>query len=80
MVAFLCTFDCQPVDFRYFTTMNKLPGVLLFLVLVIIILEILTLRALSSAEKRIYALEKKVETLTIAPVTAPAAAQPAGAK
>jgi Tfp pilus assembly protein PilX len=60
--------------------MNKLPGVLLFLVLVIIILEILALRALSSAEKRIYALEKKVEALTIAPATAPAAAQPAVAK
>ena len=59
--------------------MNKLPGVLLFLVLVIIILEILTLRTLSQAEKRIYALEKKVEALSVAPAPT-IATQPAETK
>ena len=66
-MAVLCTLDCTPTNPVYSPTMNKLPGVLLFLVLVIIIMEILTLRTLSLAEKRIYALEKKVETLSVAP-------------
>jgi hypothetical protein len=52
--------------------MKKLPGVILFLVLVLVILQILTLRALSNAEKRINALEMKMtaSSLTTAPVTA----------
>jgi len=53
--------------------MQKLPGVLLFLILVIIILEILTLRTLSQAEKRIDALEKKVATLSVTPAPTTAA-------
>ena len=61
--------------------MKKLPGVLLFLVLVLVILQILTLRAVSSAEKRITALEEKVKTLTAAPAAMPAVnAQPAETK
>ena len=61
--------------------MQKLPGVLLFLLLVVIILEILTLRTLSKDEKRIYVLEQKIEALSAIPAPAPAAtAQPAEAK
>ena len=58
--------------------MKRLPGVLLFLILVIIILEILTLRTLSQAEKRIDALEKKVDALSGPPASA--VTQPAEAK
>ena len=61
--------------------MQKLPGVLLFLLLVVIILEILTLRTLSKDEKRIYVLEQKIEALSVVPAPAPTAtAQPAEAK
>ena len=53
--------------------MKKLPGVLLFLILVLVILQILSLRALSRAEQRLTALEKRVETLSMAkPEAAPA--------
>jgi hypothetical protein len=61
--------------------MIKLNSVLLFLLLVLVIFQIFTLRAVSSAEKRITALEKKVNAVSVAP--APAAtvvAQPVEAK
>jgi hypothetical protein len=61
--------------------MQKLPGVLLFLLLVVVILEILTLRTLSKDEKRIYVLEQKMEAMSVVPAPAPAAtAQPAETK
>ncbi len=47
--------------------MKKLPGVILFLILVIFLLEIFTLRTLSNAEKRISVLEKKVAEQSAAP-------------
>jgi hypothetical protein len=43
--------------------MNKLPGVILFIVLGLVILQIVTLRVLSQAEKRIIALETKVAAI-----------------
>ncbi len=49
--------------------MTKLPGVLLFLILVIFLLEIFTLRTLSNAEKRISVLEKKVAAQAAVPST-----------
>jgi len=52
--------------------MQKLPGVLLFLLLVLVIFQIMTLRAVSSAEKRITALEKKVGSLSVVPTAAAA--------
>jgi len=55
--------------------MQKLPGVLLFLLLVVVILEILTLRTLSKDEKRIYMLEQKMNTLSAAPTPATAPSQ-----
>jgi hypothetical protein len=60
--------------------MQKLPGVLLFIVLALVILQILSLRALSQAEKRLTVLEKKVETLSTAPATTTAAANPVEVK
>ena len=74
MVAVQCALDCAPLKPVYSSIMQKLPGVLLFIVLALVILQILSLRALSQAEKRLMALEKKVETLSTVP--APAAAQP----
>ncbi len=47
--------------------MTKLPSVLLFLILIIFLLEIFTLRTLSNAEKRISVLEKKIAAQTAAP-------------
>ncbi len=44
-------------------TMKRLPGVILFLILALVILEIVTLYMLSNAQKRIAVLEKKVEAL-----------------
>jgi len=58
--------------------MTKLPGVLLFLILVIFLLEIFTLRTLSNAEKRIGVLEKKIAAQAV--VTTPAAGTPAEVK
>jgi hypothetical protein len=56
--------------------MIKLNSVLLFLLLVLVIFQIFTLRAVSSAEKRITALEKKVNVVSVAPAaTAPADAK-----
>ncbi len=57
--------------------MKRLPGVILFLILVLILLGIFSLRMISQAEKRIAVLEKKVETLQqvakpAAPTTEPA--------
>jgi len=43
--------------------MKRLPGVLLFLILVLVILQIVTMRVLSSTQKRVTVLEKKVESL-----------------
>jgi len=80
MVAVQCALDCAPLKSLYSPTMQKLPGVLLFIVLALVILQILSLRALSQAEKRLMALEKKVETLSIAPTPSAAAAQPVEAK
>jgi hypothetical protein len=61
--------------------MIKLNGVLLFLLLVLVIFQIFTLRAVSSAEKRITTLEKKVAALAVAPAPAAAVvAQPIEAK
>ncbi|MFT3868394.1 MAG: hypothetical protein QM715_07840 [Nibricoccus sp.] len=51
--------------------MKRLPGVLLFLILVLVLLQILTMRVLSSTGKRVTILEKKVESLQ------PAVQQPA---
>jgi hypothetical protein len=66
----------------YLPAMQKLPGVLLFLLLVVIILEILTLRTLSKDEKRIYVLEQKLGVQPLVPTAAPAAptSQPAEMK
>jgi hypothetical protein len=47
--------------------MKRLPGVLLFLILALVVLQIVTLRMLSSAQKRLDALEKKVERFHPAP-------------
>lgn len=52
--------------------MTRLPGVLLFLVLALVVLEIVTLRTLSSTQKRIGLLEAKVEALTAVPKAVPA--------
>jgi hypothetical protein len=61
--------------------MIKLNSVLLFLLLVLVIFQIFTLRAVSSAEKRITALEKKVSAVVVAPAaTAAVVAQPIEAK
>jgi len=62
--------------------MQKLPGVLLFMLLVVIILEILTLRTLSKDEKRIFVLEQKAGIQPLGPGTAPTStsAQPAEVK
>jgi len=62
--------------------MQKLPGVLLFMLLVVIILEILTLRTLSKDEKRIFALEQKAGIQPLSPGAVPAltTAQPAETK
>lgn len=46
--------------------MKKLPGVLLFLILVLVILQIFSLRILSRAEKRISTLEAKMSVLSAA--------------
>jgi hypothetical protein len=54
--------------------MKRLPGVLLFLILVLVVLQIVTLRVLSSAQKRIDMLERKVEALTAMPKATPAPA------
>lgn len=43
--------------------MKRLPGVILFLILALVILQIVTFLMLSGAQKRIAALEKKVEAL-----------------
>lgn len=52
--------------------MKRLPGVLLFLILALVVLQIVTLRMLSSAQKRLDALEQKVERFHPAPsATAP---------
>jgi uncharacterized protein YoxC len=62
--------------------MKQLPGFLLFLILALVVLQIITLRMLSSAQKRLDALEKKVErfhpvpsatavTTTTTPATTP---------
>lgn len=52
--------------------MKRLPGVLLFLILVLVILQIVTMRVLSSTGKRVTVLEKKVESLQpTAPAPAP---------
>lgn len=52
--------------------MKRLPGVLLFLILVLVILQIVTMRVLSSTGKRVSILEKKVEALQpAAPTPAP---------
>lgn len=58
--------------------MKRLPGVLLFLILALVILHIVTLRWISRDERRIDALEKKVETLSKTLPAAPAAPAPAG--
>lgn len=55
--------------------MKRLPGVILFLILALVVLQIISLRMLSSAQKRINALEKKVESLQPAAQT-PAPTQP----
>jgi len=49
--------------------MKQLPGVLLFLVLALVVLEIVTLRTLSSTQKRVGILETKVEALAATPKT-----------
>jgi hypothetical protein len=54
--------------------MNRLTGVLLFLVLALVVLQIVSLRMLSSAQKRLFALEQKVEALAVAPKASPAPA------
>ncbi|MFT3783948.1 MAG: hypothetical protein QM790_18205 [Nibricoccus sp.] len=54
--------------------MKRLPGVILFLILALVIMQIVTLRMLSSTQKRLAALENKVATIS---VTQPAPAKPA---
>ena len=54
--------------------MKRLPGVILFLILALVVLQIVTLRMLSSAQKRLDVIEKKVEALTATPKTIPAPA------
>lgn len=53
--------------------MKRFPGVLLVVILALVIAHIFTLRMLSSAQKRIDALEKKVTSLEAAAKPAPAA-------
>jgi len=60
--------------------MKRLPGVLLFLILALVVLQIVTLRMLSSAQKRLDVIEKKVEALATAPKTPPASNLPAEGK
>ncbi|MBK9990441.1 MAG: hypothetical protein IPP19_06830 [Verrucomicrobia bacterium] len=52
--------------------MKRLPGVLLFLILALVVLQIVTLRMLSSAQKRLEVLETKVEALAAVPKAVPA--------
>jgi len=59
--------------------MKRLPGVILFLILALVILQIVTLRTLSSTQKRIDVLEKKVAALQPA-TQVPAVTQPAEVK
>jgi len=81
VVALFCALDCASLKSVYFQTMIKLNSVLLFLLLVLVIFQIFTLRAVSSAEKRITALEKKVSAVSAAPApTAAVVAQPLEAK
>jgi len=60
--------------------MKQLPGVLLFLVLALVVLEIVTLRTLSSTQKRLTILETKVEALAATPKTASTNNPPAETK
>jgi hypothetical protein len=61
--------------------MKRLPGVILFLILALVILQIVTLRMLSGAQKRIATLEKKVESLQlVAQAPAGSAPTPASAR
>lgn len=59
--------------------MKRFPGVILFVILALVITHIFTLRMLSSAQKRVNALEKRVTTLEAAvkPAATTATAQPA---
>lgn len=55
--------------------MKRITGAILFLLLILVILHIVTLFALSNAQKRIRTLETKIEALQpapAAPATAPA--------
>jgi len=55
--------------------MKRLPGVILFLLLILVILQIITLRVLDRAQKRITTLEQKVEALAAQPSTPAAPAK-----
>jgi hypothetical protein len=59
--------------------MKRFPGVLLVVILALVIAHIFTLRMLSSAQKRIDVLEKKVAALEAPakPAPVPATQQPA---
>lgn len=53
--------------------MKRLPGVILFLILALVIMQIVTLRVLSGVQKRLDVLEKKVyatQPATPAPIAA----------
>lgn len=60
--------------------MKRFPGVLLTVLLALVIAHIFTLRMLSSAQKRIDALEQKVTALEAAAKTPTAAQLPASTK
>ncbi len=49
--------------------MKRLNGVILFLILALVILEIVTLRSLSTTQKRLSELERKVEALHPGPAS-----------
>lgn len=57
--------------------MKRLPGVLLFLILALVVLQIVTLRMLSSAQKRLDAIEKRIERFHPAPAATAATTAPA---
>ncbi|WP_175414823.1 hypothetical protein [Nibricoccus aquaticus] len=53
--------------------MQKLPYVLLFVVLALVVINIASLRQLAALEKRLIALEKKTSAPATPPASAPAA-------